>query len=106
MNILKKFFDRLKGEKPSGTIESPVKVDDVKVSPRINHLVKCYVDCTHNAIYRLNIIGELLSAPKVEYVEGFHTIATMEPIKGLGVITIVFNSETGEAICAELKEAK
>jgi len=106
MSILKAFLDKFKKAGPKGKVESPTKTDDVKVSNRIHRLVRSYTDYLSNAMHRLSLIDELLNAPKVDYVKGFHTKVTMAPVKGLGVITIIFDSESGDPLCAELKECE
>ena len=106
MSILKAFLDKLKKAAPKGKVESPAKTDDVKVNNRIHHLVRSYTDYLSNAIHRISLIDELLNAPNVDYVKGFNTKVTMHPVKGLGVIVIIFDSESGEPLCAELKEVE
>jgi len=106
MDILKIFFGKFKRAKPNGAVETPTKTESIKVHNSIHPLVMTYIDYAANAIYRLNLIDKLLNAPKVDYVKGFHTKVTMAPIEGLGIITIIFDSESGDPICAELEEVE
>lgn len=102
MDIKKWFFDGFKAAAPEGEIELPSNTEPVKVVSGIHHLVRSYFDHTSNAISRLEGLHGLLSAPKIEYIKGVHTRGTMIPTKGLGTISIIFNSETGEPLFAEI----
>ena len=102
MSIKKWFFDRFKGVKPQGGIEAPPG-ESVKPHYRIHESTRRYVDDISSALYKLSQLDSLLSAPKVSYIKGVHTKATMLPIEGLGIPVIIFNSESGEPLCAEIQ---
>ncbi len=103
MSIVKNLFKLLKASKPCGTVETPT-ITPKKVNPGLNYMVKCELYRISKAIHELKVVDELFRSPKVEYAKGVHTKAVMAPIKDLGVITIIFNTETGKPIFAELKE--
>ena len=97
------FINRFRAAAPKGSIEAPVD-KGVKMSPYIHVSTREFINYTASAISRLDELDKLMSAPKVEYIKGFHTKGTMAPIKGLGVISVIFNSETGCPLFAELEE--
>lgn len=104
MSIIEWFFNKFKEAEPVGEVEAPTNDKPVDVSPKLHYLAKSFIDGTSYAISRLKQLDELLKAPKVEYVKGFHTKVTMVPIEGLGEIVVIFDSQSGEPICASINK--
>ena len=105
MNIKQWFFDKFKAITPQGEIEAPA-IKPKEINRGLHHMIKVHIGDISRAIYQLNKINDLLAAPRVAYVKGVHTKGTMEPFKGLGVISVIYDSETGKALFAELKECE
>ena len=101
MNIKKWFIDKLKASKPIANVEVAPK-ENVNTSSQIHHLTRRFVENTRFAISELDKLNDLLLSPSVDYIKGVHTKVTMAPIKGLGVIVIIFDSESGYSICVSL----
>ena len=102
MNIKQWFFNRFLTAEPKGEIDTPLSRKEIKPSPRIHSFIKSLLDDCSFAVSRLRTIDELLNNPRVEFVKGVHSRGTTQEFKGLGSISIIFNTETGEPLFAEI----
>lgn len=103
-SLRKWLFDKLKNAEPEGEIKTPVNTVNLRVAPRIHSDIREFFNRTTKSISNIEKIDELLNAPKVEYNEDIHTRGITPIIKGLGVIFIIFDSESGEALFAFLSK--
>lgn len=100
------FFKRFKSASPKGEIEVPVKYPDFNAESAYR-MVGIHFAEISSSISRMEEVNSLLNSPRVKYVKDMHTKATSKVFDGLGSISIVYDTESGKALCAEIiKEVK